>query len=162
MVPLTVHVVDEQDDLPVERDQWATLVAAVLAAEGVSGPGEVNVLFVDAAAMSDLNRLHMGATGPTDVLSFPIDAGDDLDDAEERLVGDIVVCPSVAYRNAPGHAGSYPDEVALLLVHGALHLLGHDHADRTEQQRMWDRERELLAVHYGPLTGDPWRTPEPR
>ena len=162
MVPLSVHVVDDQDDLPVERDQWAALVGAVLAEEGVSGPGEVNVLFVDAAAMADLNQLHMGASGPTDVLSFPIDGGDDLDDAEERLVGDIVVCPTVAYRNAPPHAGSYPDEVALLLVHGALHLLGHDHAEPSGQRRMWDRERELLAAHYGPLTGDPWRTPEPR
>jgi probable rRNA maturation factor len=156
-VPIDVHVVDEQDDLPIDAPRWATLVAAVLAAEGVSGPGEVNLLFVDAGAMADLNRMHMGEARPTDVLSFPIDADDELGDAEERLVGDLVVCPSVAFRNAPDHAGTYPDELALLVVHGTLHLLGHDHAEPGERQRMWARERDLLAAHYGPLTGDPWR-----
>jgi probable rRNA maturation factor len=156
-VPIDVHVVDEQHDHPVDAPQWAGLVATVLAAEGVSGPGEVNLLFVDADAMAALNRLHMGADGPTDVLSFPIDAADELGDAEERLVGDLVVCPSVAFRNAPEHAGTYHDEVALLVVHGALHLLGHDHAEPGERRRMWARERELLAAHYGPLIRDPWR-----
>ena len=157
LVPIDVHVVDEQDDHPVDREQWAELVAAVLAAESVGGPGEANVLFVDEAAMSDLNRLHMGSAGPTDVLSFPIDSGDDLDDADERLVGDIVICPAVAARNARGHAGTYPDELALLLVHGVLHLLGHDHAEAGERTRMQARERRLLAAHYGPLAGDPWK-----
>jgi probable rRNA maturation factor len=99
----------------------------------------------------------MGSNGPTDVLSFPIDSGDDLDDADERLVGDIVVCPAVAARNAPRHAGTYPDEIALLLVHGALHLLGHDHAEAGDRNRMQQRERQLLAAHYGPLAGNPWK-----
>jgi probable rRNA maturation factor len=150
-------VVDEQDDHPVDLEQWRALVAAVLADEEVFGPGEANVLFVEESAMAELNRLHMGATGPTDVLSFPIDAGDELDDADERLVGDVVVCPAVAFRNASRHAGTYPDELALLLVHGVLHLLGHDHADPAGRDRMQARERQLLAAHYGPLAGDPWK-----
>jgi probable rRNA maturation factor len=157
VAPIDVHVVDEQDEHPVDREQWAALVSAVLAAESVSGPGEANVLFVDESAMADLNRLHMGVAGPTDVLSFPIDSGNELDDADERLVGDIVVCPAVAARNARGHAGTYPDEIAVLLVHGVLHLLGHDHAEPGERDRMWDRERQLIAAHYGPLAGDPWK-----
>jgi probable rRNA maturation factor len=157
VVPIDVHVVDEQEDHLVDADQWRALVAAVLASERVTGPGEANVLFVDEPAMADLNQLHMGAAGSTDVLSFPIDAADELDDADERIVGDIVICPAVAFRNAPNHAGTYPDEVALLLVHGVLHLLGHDHADEVERRRMWDRERELLAAHWRPLARDPWR-----
>lgn len=155
-VPVTVTVTDDQDDLPVDTERAGALVAAVLVAEGVAGPGEANVLFVGADAMAELNHLHMGKDGPTDVLSFPIDGGDELDDAEERMVGDVVVCPAVAFRNAPGHAGSYADELALLLVHGTLHLLGHDHADDADRRRMWARERELLAAHHGPLQRDPW------
>jgi probable rRNA maturation factor len=156
-VPVDVHVVDEQDDHLVDAERWRDLATAVLASEQVPGPGEANVLFVDEAAMADLNRLHMGVSGPTDVLSFPIDAADELDEADDRLVGDVVICPAVAFRNAPRHAGTYPDEIALLLVHGLLHLLGHDHADEADRRRMWTRERELLAAHYGPLVGDPWR-----
>jgi probable rRNA maturation factor len=154
--PITVHVTDEQDSFPIVADQWRDLVAGVLAAEGVSGPGELNVLFVERDEIALLNRMHMGATGPTDVLSFPIDSDDDLDDAEIRMVGDVVVCPSVAAENAANHTGSYPDELALLLVHGTLHLLGHDHGDEVERRRMWDRERELVGQLYGRLRLDPW------
>jgi probable rRNA maturation factor len=99
----------------------------------------------------------MGSAGPTDVLSFPIDSGDDLDDADERLVGDIVICPAVAARNARSHAGTYPDELALLLVHGVLHLLGHDHEDDADAGRMEALERSILA-ELG--IADPYRVAE--
>jgi probable rRNA maturation factor len=92
------------------------------------------------------------------VLSFPIDAEDDdhddsggADDGSAdipRLLGDVVVCPSVAARNAPAHAGTFDDEVALLVVHGVLHVLGHDHRDAGETAAMRDRERELLERHH--------------
>ena len=72
------------------------------------------------------------------------------------LLGDVVVCPAVAVANAPAHAGSYDDEVALLVVHGVLHLLGMDHATDDERDAMQARERELLAAHHGPLAADPW------
>jgi probable rRNA maturation factor len=154
--PITVHVTDEQDSFPIVPDQWRDLVGGVLAAEGVTGPGELNVLFVERDEIALLNKLHMGVSGATDVLSFPIDSDDDLDDAEIRMVGDVVVCPSVAAENAATHAGSYPDELALLLVHGTLHLLGHDHGVDADRRRMWDRERELVGELYGRLRLDPW------
>lgn len=131
---------DDQDDEPVEVDRWARLATAVLAAEGAEG--ELNLLFVDEAAIAGLNQEHLGREGPTDVLSFPIDgpgAGAD------GLVGDVVVCPAVARRNAPTHAGTYEDEVALLVVHGVLHVLGHDHAEDDEAAVM--RAAEL--AHLG-------------
>ncbi|MDQ3146672.1 MAG: rRNA maturation RNase YbeY, partial [Actinomycetota bacterium] len=61
------------------------------------------------------------------------------------LLGDVFVCPAVAERNAPGHAGTYPDELALLVVHGILHVLGMDHAEPDAAAAMQQRERELLA-----------------
>lgn len=151
-----VHVVDEQHDHHVDAGRWAALAAATLEAEGVRGPAEANLLFVGPEAMEHLNRRHMGAEGPTDVLSFPIDGGSGEEAGGLSLVGDIVLCPAVAESNAPGHAGGYDDEIALLIVHGCLHLLGYDHATDSDRDRMWSRERELIAAHHGPVAGDPW------
>jgi len=125
-VPVVVAS-DDQADEPVDIDRWSRLAADVLADEGVEG--ELNLLFVDEAAMAVLNEQHMGHEGPTDVLSFPIDGPDAGPDG---LLGDVVVCPAVARRNAPEHAGTYEDELALLVVHGVLHVLGHDHAEDDE------------------------------
>ena len=171
---MTVFVADEQTARPVDADRWQSLAVAVLADEGVQGECELSVLFVDEATIADLNERFMGHDGPTDVLSFPIDGEanppgrwpdnggpgpdrfeDDLDDLP-LLLGDVVVCPTVADRNAPGHAGTYDDELALLVVHGILHLLGRDHGDDAGRTAMQARERELLAAHHGPLAADPW------
>jgi probable rRNA maturation factor len=173
---VSVFVADEQAGdgaatLPVDGLRWSHLAEAVLAAEGVEGEVEVSILFVDEDHIADLNREFMAHEGPTDVLSFPIDgvtdAGTsgltpplaqptpDLDD-QPLLLGDVVICPAVARRQAPDHAGTYDDEIALLLVHGLLHLLGHDHAGDDERVAMQARERTHLADHHGALAADPW------
>ena len=72
-----------------------------------------------------------------------------------------MICPEVAEANAAEHAGSYPDELALLTVHGVLHLLGMDHADDDERNAMQARERDVLARHHGPLRRDPWLGSQP-
>jgi probable rRNA maturation factor len=144
---------DEQHAAPVDVARWVELARHVLVAEGVAGDAELSLLFVDEPTISGLNRRFMDADGPTDVLAFPID--DPIDEAAVRtdarsmgpaplLLGDVVVCPAVAERQAPEHAGSYDDELALLVVHGVLHVLGHDHAGVTEAATMQARERELL------------------
>lgn len=153
---ILVTVLNETDET-VDVDRWADLVRAVLDTEGVRAPAETNVVFVDRDTIADLNAEHMGKRGPTDVLSFPLDdESDRLAPDDVRLVGDIVVCGSVATENAPGHAGNPDDEVALLLVHGTLHLLGHDHAEEEERDVMWAAERRLLDAHWRPLVADPW------
>ena len=114
--------------------------------------GELTLTFVDLAEIAELNREHMDADGPTDVLSFPLD--DDPSPGVPVLLGDVVVCPAVAAEQAPTHAGSLDDELALLVVHGVLHVLGHDHADIDEATRMRTREREHLERHH-------WRGPVP-
>jgi probable rRNA maturation factor len=143
---------DEQTSAPVDVDRWVTLAREVLVAEGVRGEAELSLLFVDEAAIAELNQRFMGAAGPTDVLAFPIDdpvvSDPDRDDPEPTdlplLLGDVVVCPAVAERQAPTHAGTYDDELALLVVHGVLHVLGHDHAEPGETAVMQERERGLL------------------
>jgi probable rRNA maturation factor len=135
---------DDQTTEPVEVGRWADLATAVLAAEGEAG--ELNLLFVDEAAMAVLNEQHMGHPGPTDVLSFPIDGPDA---GPEGLLGDVVVCPAVARRNAPTHAGTYENELALLVVHGVLHVLGHDHAEAEAAATM----RAAEAAHLERFRG---------
>lgn len=167
---LEVFVGDEQADEPVDAPRWQRLAEDVLAHEGVRGEAELSILFVDEATIAELNKRFMGVDGPTDVLAFPLEdelvepgrypdsstsgpvdprargeAGD-----PPLLLGDVVVCPSVARRNAPEHAGTYDDELALLVVHGVLHVLGHDHADPEEEAAMQAKERELLERFHRP------------
>lgn len=149
---LRVVVDDERDDPdpahPVDVDRWGDLVRDVLAVEGHDGCDlEVHLHFVDEGPMARLNVEHMGGEGPTDVLSFPVDDPAEVPEGVPVLLGDVVVCPSVAARQAPGHAGDYPSEMALLVVHGVLHLLGHDHAEPDEEAAMKAREREHLGRH---------------
>jgi len=158
---------DEQSDVPVDLARWQALAERVLLAEGIRGGTELSLIFVGENEIAELNESFLGKTGPTDVLSFPIDAADlDLTvvasgatrgpdrapaDPSEMplLLGDIVVCPAVAARQAPEHAGTLDDELALLIVHGILHVLGHDHAEAAEQVVMRKRELELLEqLHW--------------
>jgi len=157
-----VFAADEQSEVDVDTLRWVRLARDVLDAEGVGGDVEMSMLFVDEPAMAELNRRFLGGEGPTDVLAFPIDedvieAGRSPDSggpgpgtlAQEAsevpiVLGDVVLCPSVAQRQAPEHAGTYHDEMALLVVHGILHLLGMDHADDKGAEAMERRERELL------------------
>ena len=158
---VTVTVLNETSD-PVDVARWSDLVRRVLVTEGVVGPAETNVVFIGREDMAELNAEHMGGTGATDVLSFPIDDDSDAADGfpvspdDVRFVGDIVVCTPVAADNAPGHAGTLDDEIALLLVHGSLHLLGHDHAEPEERGTMWAAEQRLLGDLWRPLTRNPW------
>jgi len=140
----TVVVSDEQTDVELDAHRWADLAAAVLRTEG--RVGELTLTFVDTDEIAALNAEHMGKTGPTDVLSFPLDSIDDTDHAMPGpvLLGDVVLCPAVASDAAPTHAGTLDDELALLVVHGILHLLGMDHEDEDEATVMEAREQELL------------------
>ena len=141
----TVDAADEAADL----QQWGTLLGQALAAEGVGAPAEVTLVFVDVDEMTKLNGEHMGQDGATDVLSFPLDDVPESDDMP-RMVGDILLCLEYVKANALAIDPSrdLDDEIALLIVHGALHLLGHDHAEDGERATMRGREQVLLASLY--------------
>lgn len=166
---LEVFVADEQSVQPVDVQRWAELARNVLEAEGIRGEAELSLFFVEREAIAELNQQFMDETGPTDVLSFPIEedvaelgrwpdvttTGPDrsVPDPSEAplLLGDVVICPEVAAANAPTHAGTYEDELALLVVHGVLHILGLDHADADDALAMRSKEHELLARFHRSL-----------
>jgi probable rRNA maturation factor len=174
-----IYVADEQDAVVIDTTRWMQLAAHVLADEAIEGVNggdvEMSLLFVDETTIAQLNEQHMGKQGPTDVLSFPIDAivgastgrfpdnsasgptsdpfADEDDDDMPTMLGDVLICPTVAARNAPEHEsdhhdGSVDDELALLVVHGILHLIGHDHVIDAEAEVMEAREQVLLGQHH--------------
>ncbi len=161
---IDIYAADEQHDQAIELETWVALANASLTDEGVRGLAEVSLIFLDESTIAALNQQFMGKSGPTDVLSFPIDNEPEpsgrVPDAGgsgpgepplpeiPQLIGDIVICPAVAAINAVEHEVSLDDELALLVVHGVLHLLGWDHVEDEEAERMEARERELLARHY--------------
>jgi probable rRNA maturation factor len=161
---IEVFAADEQQAEPVDLERWVSLARAVLGAQRVKEPSEVSLLFVDEASIASLNEQFLGHAGPTDVLSFPIEdepvpggrfpdvggngPGTEAGTEPLTLLGDVVICPAVAARNAPGHQGTYDDEMALLVVHGLLHLLGMDHEDEKEAERMEALEQQLLTRFY--------------
>ena len=162
-----VFCADEQSEIAVDIERWQKLAIAVLADQGVRGGTELSLFFVSQHDMAELNTEHMGKTGPTDVLAFPIDGGEVLEmingptgasrgpdrPPPDRgdlplLLGDIVICPEVAVAQAPGHAGTVDDEMALLVVHGILHIFGWDHDTAEKTIAMRACERELLQTHH--------------
>jgi probable rRNA maturation factor len=157
----TVFGADEQSDIDIDVLRWVRLARMVLDEERVPEDAEMSVIFVDEQAMSDLNERFLGGSGPTDVLAFPMDEevapggrqpdqggrgpGSPSEPGEgPTVIGDVVVCPQVAMQQANGGRGSLDDEVALLVVHGVLHLLNYDHAEEQESEAMRKRESELL------------------
>jgi len=158
---MSVFASDEQSTVAVDLPRWLRLARLVLAEERAPADAEVSLIFVDEEAITDLNGRFLGGDGPTDVLAFPIDddhvpsgrqpdvggrgPGTSAEPVDPPIVlGDVVVCPTVALRQAPDHAGTVDAELALLVVHGVLHLLNYDHADERDAAVMQRRERELL------------------
>ncbi|MFN8212839.1 MAG: rRNA maturation RNase YbeY [Candidatus Nanopelagicales bacterium] len=112
-------------------------------------PGaELSVVFVDVATMTDLHERWMDEPGPTDVLSFPMDEltpPRDDEEPPEGLLGDVVICPEVAQRQAVQAGHDERLEVGVLLTHGILHLLGYDHAEPDDERLMFGLQRRLLG-----------------
>lgn len=146
-----VEVGDLQEDEAVDLDALAEVVRAVLVGEGVTVAAEANLVLVGEQAMAEMNGEHLGGDGPTDVLSFPIDgpalvAGEHVvTTGPVVLLGDVVICPAVARRNAEARGSAFTDELRLLAAHGALHLLGHDHADEPGAIVMREREQRYAG-----------------
>ena len=160
-----------ESGVAVDEAGLAALARHVLDQMRVHPLAELSVLLVDEEAMAGLHQRWMGEDGPTDVLAFPMDElglpnpgggqaehGTD-DDTAETLLGDVVLCPQVALRQADKAGHSVQQELDLLCTHGILHLLGYDHAEPDEHATMFGLQDRLLA-DWGPVRdadGDPGR-----
>ena len=134
-------LVSDRQSMPVDIDVLVELARATLRGEGLDRV-ELSVSFVEPAEIEELHVRFMDEPGPTDVLSFPLDL-DDVDEEGVRMLGDVVIAPSVAAANNPGEPEA---ELRLLLVHGILHLLGYDHEGDAEKAQMWARQERYSGV----------------
>jgi probable rRNA maturation factor len=136
--------VEGADDAGVDAAALRLLALALLQAEGVESPCALGIAFVGESEMQALNAEHRELDEVTDVLAFPLDGRDALPDGMERQLGDVVVCHAQALRQAGEASVPALDEVRTLVVHGLLHLLGHDH--EIDDGEMLSRQDELRAV----------------
>lgn len=142
---LIVDVATDRVRAPLARSRIKEIAIAVLKAERVRD-ALISVTLVSRAHIARLNKQHLGHGGPTDVISFSLGPLPGRA-AARAVVGDIYIAPEVARGNAARVASGVREEIARLVIHGVLHVLGHDHpdGDRRTTSPMWRRQEQLLA-----------------
>ena len=144
---MTIEV-NNETTCELDEKELSDLCRFVLDRMRIHPQAELAVLLVDPDTMEQLHLKWMDEPGPTDVLSFPMDELRPTPDDEEPkpgLLGDVVLCPDVARRQAKQAGHSAEDELHLLTTHGILHLLGYDHAEPEEEKEMFDLQGQLLV-----------------
>ncbi|MFZ3453419.1 rRNA maturation RNase YbeY [Arthrobacter sp. 7Tela_A1] len=144
--------VNNESALEADEEALAALGRYLLDALYVHPEAELSIILVDEDAIEKLHIEWMDLPGPTDVLSFPMDElrpGSPGRPTPAGVLGDIVLCPQVAARQAETAGHSTDDELALLTTHGVLHLLGYDHAEPEEEAEMFGLQRQLLSGYLG-------------
>lgn len=121
------------------------LIGFLLGEEDINGDTEVSVSFVTTDKIHELNKQYRDVDRPTDVLSFPCDTPEETPDELTEL-GDLVLSPEVISAQSKEYGTSYLQELTLLITHGTLHLLGYDHIEDDDAEKMQRRERELLEA----------------
>ena len=147
---MTIEITNESE-LEVDLNRVQSLAEHVREALRLHPLVDVGVIFVDEAPMTDLHVRWMDEPGPTDVLSFPMDElrpGSEEMLSAEGVLGDVVICPQVARRQAEVAGHEEINEILMLLTHGMLHLVGFDHAEPEEEKEMFALQKELLDSFY--------------
>ncbi|CAN5716785.1 rRNA maturation RNase YbeY [soil metagenome] len=145
--------VSNESGLDVSEAELISVARFVIAAMKVNPGAELSMVLLDTAAMADLHMRWMDLPGPTDVMSFPMDELEpggrpDASEPGPSMLGDIVLCPQFAADQAATAGHPLEHELALLTVHGVLHLLGYDHAEPDEEKEMFALQGRLLEDWY--------------
>ncbi len=168
----TVDLDYEVDTPELDAARVTELVQHDLALEGIPDGAAVSVVFTDDATVHELNRRYRAVDRPTDVLSFGLTelarpVGEEAEPAPFVLppeiglqLGEVIVSRDTALRQAQAHGRAPAHELAHLVVHGVLHLLGHDHAEPEEERRMRAREDEVLQACGFPPGSAGWNHPD--
>lgn len=140
--PYPLEMINLELNFPFPEPLLERAAQAALAHESESSDSELSIVLADDARLQGLNRDYLGIDAPTDVLSFPASETDPETGA--RYIGDILISMPRAQSQADAAGHALESEVQLLVVHGVLHLLGHDHAAPEEKARMWKAQAEIL------------------
>ena len=141
--------VNNATGVAIDAAEFAALADHVLRVMHVNPRAELSILFIDPEPMAELHERWLDLPGPTDVMSFPMDElrpGTPDHETPAGTLGDIVVCPQVAAKQALQAGHSAVEEMLLLTTHGILHLLGYDHAEPQEKEEMFALQRTLLLT----------------
>jgi probable rRNA maturation factor len=151
---MNIFINDEQEVISIPEDIDGVIesaVKAVLEQEKGRTDYEVSISFVDDERIKELNRIYRGKDSSTDVLSFPLYEDEEIENLEkslhmdiEELLGDVVISAQTAKRQAKSYGHSFKREIAYLVVHSMLHLLGYDHMEDDEKREMRSREKEVI------------------
>jgi probable rRNA maturation factor len=145
---LAIYLNDEQDKVGLDLVHWQHVAEQITRLVGEDPEAaEWSLTLVDDAAIQTFNREYRGYDRPTDVLSFSqLEGEDDFPMPEEgpRVLGDVVVSVQRAQKQAEERGHEFEAEMALLITHGLLHLLGEDHDDPERKARMWARQQQVL------------------
>lgn len=156
---MSIEVFNESGYGGVNEEMLVSVASFALGEMDVHPDAELTITCVDEPTIEDLHVRWLDLEGPTDVMSFPMDefgpAASQRPDAPEpgpTMLGDIVLCPSFAARQAEAAGHGLSHELALLTVHGCLHVLGYDHATASEEREMFGLQNEILADWYDDLS----------
>lgn len=144
---MSIEILDESGT-GVDIRRLSELSRFVLEQMRVHPLAELCIKAVDEGTMGELNEQWMGKDGPTDVLAFPMDElrpGLVTEEPEEGVLGDLVLCPTIARVQGDSAGHGTVAELDLLAVHGILHLLGYDHAEPEEHREMFGLQADLLV-----------------
>ena len=152
---MSIELLNESGDA-VDENDLLDLARFVLAQLRIHPLADLSIILVDEEAMERLHIQWMDEPGPTDVLSFPMDElrpTPEGRDPEPGLLGDVVLCATVAHRQAESAGHTAQAELQLLTTHGILHLLGYDHAEPAQEREMFGLQDSLLAQWRGTAEG---------
>lgn len=138
---MTVELVNRSGALVPEKEMHSLLNFGIEYME-LNPECEISLTFVDVTEMEELHIKWMDEPGPTDVLSFPMDMPESK--GEVVTLGDIVIAPAVAAKQAQGAGHSVEAEIYILATHGLLHILGYDHADPDEEKVMFALQEKIV------------------
>jgi probable rRNA maturation factor len=148
---VSVFLADEQGE-ELDLAGMRTLAELVISNEGFPKDTEVTLLFVDEDEMSSYNERFLNRSGPTDVLAFPVEdllpgvAPDPNPTGPPMMIGDVIIAPAYVKRQAGELEVDFEDEMALMVTHGILHLMGYDHQADGDAAAMENREVEILGL----------------
>ncbi|MEE9178899.1 MAG: rRNA maturation RNase YbeY [Acidimicrobiia bacterium] len=147
---MSVFLADEQSE-QIGLSDLRLLAEMVLSEEGYPEDTELTILLIDDEEMSEYNGRFLNRSGPTDVLAFPVEdllpgvVPEHDPHGPPLMIGDVIVAPAYIRRQATENSVAFEDEMALMVTHGVLHLIGYDHLIDEDAERMEQRERDLLA-----------------
>ncbi len=143
--------INNESGVQVDEARVLALATHALDYMNIHPDADLAIQFADEHVMEKLHIEFMDEPGPTDVLSFPMDElkpGTPESPTPAGLLGDIVVCPTVAAAQALTAGHQAIEEILLLTTHGILHLLGYDHAEPDEEREMFGLQRQILETFY--------------